>query len=261
MGLVRMVRPWDEWLIVWGYDINEPPPELDDEAATGIVHSLVGDDRSRSRSARPRCGATTRCTRRATARAACSAWATPSTGTRRATAWARTPRSRTPTTWPGSSRWCCAGRPARACSTRYEAERVPVGRQIVLRANQSIEEFGPIFQALGLHRHERPGGDGRAHARPRRRHARGGAPADRAQGGARAQGLRVQRPRRRARAALRVHRRGARRLAGARSTTRDRELYYHPTTWPGARLPHCWLGRGGHKVSTHDLAGKGRFAC
>ena len=32
----------------------------------------------------------------------------------------------------------------------YEAERVPIGRQIVLRANQSIEEFGPIFQALGL---------------------------------------------------------------------------------------------------------------
>ena len=24
MGLVRMVRPWNEWLIVWGYDINEP---------------------------------------------------------------------------------------------------------------------------------------------------------------------------------------------------------------------------------------------
>jgi 2,4-dichlorophenol 6-monooxygenase len=41
---------------------------------------------------------------------------------------------------------------------------------------------------------------------------------------------------------------------------RDPELYYHPTTWPGARLPHCWLGMGGHKVSTHDLAGKGRFA-
>jgi 2,4-dichlorophenol 6-monooxygenase len=41
--------------------------------------------------------------------------------------------------------------------------------------------------------------------------------------------------------------------------TRDPELYYHPTTWPGARLPHVWLGRDGHRVSTHDLAGKGRF--
>ncbi len=30
-------------------------------------------------------------------------------------------------------------------------------------------------------------------------------------------------------------------------------------TWPGVRLPHCWLGQEGRKVSTLDLAGKGRF--
>ncbi len=41
--------------------------------------------------------------------------------------------------------------------------------------------------------------------------------------------------------------------------TRDRELFYHPTTWPGARLPQVWLGRDGHEVSTHDLASKGRL--
>jgi 2,4-dichlorophenol 6-monooxygenase len=41
--------------------------------------------------------------------------------------------------------------------------------------------------------------------------------------------------------------------------TRDPELYYHPTTWPGARLPHAWVEHRGEKVSTHDLAGKGRF--
>jgi 2,4-dichlorophenol 6-monooxygenase len=34
---------------------------------------------------------------------------------------------------------------------------------------------------------------------------------------------------------------------------------YHPTTWPGARLPHCWVEHRGRKVSTIDLAGKGRF--
>ena len=44
MGLVRMVRPWDEWLIVWGYDIKDPPPEVDEEVATRVVHNLVGDD-------------------------------------------------------------------------------------------------------------------------------------------------------------------------------------------------------------------------
>jgi hypothetical protein len=44
MGLVRMVRPWDEWLVVWGYDIDQPPPQVDDAMATKIVHDLVGDD-------------------------------------------------------------------------------------------------------------------------------------------------------------------------------------------------------------------------
>jgi 2,4-dichlorophenol 6-monooxygenase len=40
---------------------------------------------------------------------------------------------------------------------------------------------------------------------------------------------------------------------------RDPELYYRPTTWPGARLPHSWVEHHGRKVSTIDLAGKGRF--
>jgi 2,4-dichlorophenol 6-monooxygenase len=41
-GLVRMVRPWDEWLIVWGYDISQPAPEMNEEVATQIVRNLLG---------------------------------------------------------------------------------------------------------------------------------------------------------------------------------------------------------------------------
>src|SRR5271154_2462264 len=41
-GLVRMIRPWNEWLIVWGYDISQPAPVVDDEAATKIVRNLLG---------------------------------------------------------------------------------------------------------------------------------------------------------------------------------------------------------------------------
>ena len=38
--------------------------------------------------------------------------------------------------------------------------------------------------------------------------------------------------------------------------------YYHPTTYPGARLPHVWLSRTipSRPISTIDLAGKGPFA-
>jgi len=38
--------------------------------------------------------------------------------------------------------------------------------------------------------------------------------------------------------------------------------HYHPTTYPGARLPHAWLSKSvpTKAISTIDLAGKGRFA-
>jgi 2,4-dichlorophenol 6-monooxygenase len=41
--------------------------------------------------------------------------------------------------------------------------------------------------------------------------------------------------------------------------TRDPVLYYHPTTHPGAYLPHAWVEHNRRKVSTLDLAGHGRF--
>ncbi|HZZ45324.1 MAG TPA: FAD-dependent monooxygenase [Pseudonocardia sp.] len=41
---------------------------------------------------------------------------------------------------------------------------------------------------------------------------------------------------------------------------RDPELYYHPTTWPGAYLPHAWLDRDGEQVSTLDLVAGTRFS-
>jgi 2,4-dichlorophenol 6-monooxygenase len=40
---------------------------------------------------------------------------------------------------------------------------------------------------------------------------------------------------------------------------RDPELYYHPTTHPGAHLPHVWLQRGTEDVSTLDLCAYDRF--
>ena len=105
-GLVRMVRPWNEWLIVWGYDINDEPPVVDEAAATQIVRNLLGMPDLDVEITGTRCGATTRCTPRTCSPAACSAPGTPCTGTRRATGSAPTPPSRTPTTWRGSSPPC-----------------------------------------------------------------------------------------------------------------------------------------------------------
>lgn len=43
-GLVRCVRPWTEWMVVWGYDLEAGPPDLTEEFARSVVHRLLGDD-------------------------------------------------------------------------------------------------------------------------------------------------------------------------------------------------------------------------
>lgn len=40
---------------------------------------------------------------------------------------------------------------------------------------------------------------------------------------------------------------------------RDPELYYRPTTHPGARLPHAWVEKGRRRVSTIDVTGHGEL--
>jgi 2,4-dichlorophenol 6-monooxygenase len=247
MGLVRMVRPWDEWLIVWGYDIAEPPPQVDEAVATRVVHNLVGDDtidvtlRSTSLWGNNKMYAT----RYADGRVFCMGDAChrhpPSNGL----------GSNTSIADAYNLAWKLAlvleGKAGTSLLDSYDAERAPIGRQIVLRANQSIEEFGPIFEALGDDM------DVRKENSPRgaRSRAQLKAAIELKNYEFNAHGVEL----------------GHRYRSGAvvpdgtpePEFTRDPELYYHPTTWPGARLPHVWLERGGAKVSSHDLAGKGRF--
>jgi 2,4-dichlorophenol 6-monooxygenase len=259
MGLVRMVRPWDEWLVVWGYDINESPPQLDDAEATRIVHNLIGDDtvpvtiRSTSLWGNNRMYAT----RYRADRVFCMGDAVhrhpPSNGL----------GSNTSVQDAYNLAWKLAyvlsGDAGEGLLNSYDEERAPVGRQIVLRANKSIEEFGPIFDALGFTDTSDP------EVMNERMRARADDTPE------------AVRQREQLREALELkdyefNAHGVELGQRYRSCavvsdgtpeppyTQDPELYYHPTTWPGARLPHCWLGSDGHKVSTHDLAGNGRFA-
>jgi len=258
LGLVRMVRPWNEWLVVWGYDINEAPPDVDDEMAIRIVHNLVGEEipvtiRSTSLWGNNKLYATRYRDRRVFCMGDAVHRHPPSNGL----------GSNTSVQDAYNLAWKLAyvlrGDAGPALLDSYDPERTPIGKQIVLRANKSIEEFGPIFAALGLDDTSDPD------AMNKRMAAR----ADNTpQAAAQREALR---------AALELKNyefnahgveMGQRYASGAvvsdgtpePAYDRDPELYYHPTTWPGARLPHCWLGRDGHKVSTLDLAGKGRFA-
>ena len=142
----------------------------------------------------------------------------------------------------------------------FDAERVPIGEQIVKRANRSIEEFGPIFEALGVL--EKDAGPEQMKANMEaRKQATPEAAAQRRRLKEAIEGKNYE---------FNAH--GVEMNQRYRSAAvvpdgtpeppfeRDAELYYHPTTWPGARLPHCWLEHGGARVSTLDLVGKGRFA-
>ncbi len=258
LGLIRMVRPWNEWLIVWGYDISGPPPEIDDEMATRIVYQLVGDDtipvtiRSTSLWGNNKMYAT----RYRAGRVFCAGDAVhrhpPSNGL----------GSNTSIQDSYNLAWKLAyvlrGSAGADLLDSYDAERAPVGRQIVLRANKSIEEFGPIFDALGL---SGTGDQELMQARIAGRTAN--TPQGARQRQALRQALELKDYEFNAHGVELGQRYRSAAVAGDGTPepayTRDPELYYHPTTWPGARLPHVWLGRDGRKVSTHDLAGQGRF--
>jgi len=260
MGLVRMVRPWNEWLIVWGYDINEPAPEVDDAFATKVARDLVGDPDLDIEllSANTWTVNNMYATRMHNGRVFCMGDAThrhpPSNGL----------GSNTSIQDSFNLAWKLAmvvkGQAAPGLLESYSQERAPVAKQIVTRANQSIEEFGPIFKALGLLDSVDPvkmqaNMDARCDNTPE---------------------AEEQRRAIREAIAFKVYEFDAhgvemnqRYKSDAVVTdgqpepefTRDAELHYQPTTWPGARLPHVWLDSDMHgKASILDLAGKGRFA-
>jgi 2,4-dichlorophenol 6-monooxygenase len=258
MGLVRMVRPWNKWLIVWGYDINEPPPVVDEAVATQIAHNLIGDNTIPIKLLSTSLWSNNHmyATQYSKGRVFCMGDAChrhpPSNGL----------GSNTSIQDAYNLAWKLAlvlqDKASASLLDSYNAERAPVGKQIVNRANQSISEFGPIFDALGLL--ETTDTDQMlANMEIRKENSPRGAEA-----------------RTKLRAAIELKNYefnchgvelGQRYQSSAVVSdgtpepeyTRDRELYYHATTWPGARLPHCWVGVNGQKVSTHDLAGKGRF--
>ncbi|ATX66620.1 FAD-dependent oxidoreductase [Roseinatronobacter bogoriensis] len=259
MGLVRMVRPWNEWLIVWGYDINQPAPEVDAAFATKVARQLVGDPDleiellSASVWTVNDMYATHMQTDRVFIMGDAAHRHPPSNGL----------GSNTSIQDAYNLAWKLAlsvrGQAGPGLLKTYSEERAPVAKQIVTRANQSIGEFGPIFEALGLlgsvdpvkmqeNMDKRCNTDTAAEAQ---REALRNAIAFK-------------------KYEFDCHGVEMNQRYSSQAVVRDdqpepapnddMELHYQPTTWPGARLPHCWLfDAAGNRHSTLDLAGKGRF--
>ncbi|MET8641287.1 FAD-dependent monooxygenase [Streptomyces sp. NPDC004675] len=259
MGLVRMVRPWNEWLLVWGYDIEQPPPAVDEEEARRIVRDLIGDP-----------GLPVEIT-------STSLWTVnhsyaASYGTGRVFCAGDAVHRHPPSNGLGSNTsiqdsynlaWKLAmvirGEAGPALLDSYTAERAPVGRQIVERANLSRDQFGPVFDVLGVG----AGSDEETIAE--------GLAALRA---STADGAKKRRLLEDA-VQLKNYEFNAhgvemnqRYVSGAvvpgDSPDEDRsvepELVARPTTRPGAKVPHAWLvDATGGRISTLDVVGKGVF--
>ena len=253
-----MVRPWNQWLAIWGYDSAKGELQLTPEAATGIFRNMIGD---------PDVAITIRST---------STWTVNEmVATRyvdgRVFCMGDAVHRHPPLNGLGSNTsiqdaynlaWKLAfvlrGQAVPSLLDSYELERQPIGRQIVARANRSIADYPPIFDALGMF----------ASADPNETNAAISARRDATPEG--------KERRRRLYAAITQknyefnthgvelnHR--YRSLAvmsdGAEPPPyrRDTELYYEATTFPGARLPHVWIEHEQQRKSTLDLCGQGRF--
>jgi 2,4-dichlorophenol 6-monooxygenase len=140
----------------------------------------------------------------------------------------------------------------------YSAERQPVGVRIVNRAYNSIGDMRPIAEALGFE-------DGQSEEDGRAEFAALYAPGERGEAKRKALLEAI------ARTDHQFNAHGVElgyvydsEIVIGDGTPPvapgdDPDLYYHPTTRPGASLPHAWLTDGERHMSTHDIAGRGRF--
>ena len=260
MGLVRMVRPWNEWLIVWGYDINEPAPDVDEAFATNVARQLVGDPDLEIEllSANTWTVNNKYSTHMQSGRVFILGDAAhrhpPSNGL----------GSNTSIQDSFNLAWKLAavlkGEAGEALLDSYSTERAPVAKQIVTRANQSIAEFGPIFEALGM-----TGGGDHAQIKASMDARCDTGPDAAAQRQALREAIAFKKYEFDAHGVEMNQRYRSDAIVTDRQQEpafdRDHELHYHPTTWPGARLPHAWVfdRESGDKISTLDLCGRGKF--
>lgn len=260
IGVVRMVRPWHRWLAIWGYPDPESPPDLTEEFATEIVHNLIGDHDVPVEID------------------SASAWTVNDMYAKevargRVFCMGDAVHRHPPLNGLGSNvsiqdahnlAWKLAfvltGKADSSLLNSYDAERAPVAAQTVKRANKSLGAFPSIFGALGLLDAQDPE-QMRKNMAARKRSTKKAAEQ---------------------RAALRhalddsdvvYNAHGVEMNQRYESAAvvpddtedpgfdRDQELYYQASSRPGAHVPHAWLiDEDGHKVSTLDLCGGGRFA-
>ena len=132
MGLLRAIRPWNEWIAGWGFDIANGEPDLSDDVVLDRIRTLVGDPDLRGRDR-----AQVAVVRQPAARHQLPGRTGPLRRRRRAPAPAveraglEHLASRTRSTWPGRSRSSSRATPVPGCSTPTP----PSGRRSASRSS------------------------------------------------------------------------------------------------------------------------------
>jgi 2,4-dichlorophenol 6-monooxygenase len=253
------VKPWTEWVLLCMYDPADGEPDLSDDAALARARQTIGDPdveiriKNVSKWQINQVIATEFSRGRVFLAGDAAHRHPPANGLGTNTSIQDT----------YNLAWKLAlvlrGQAGPALLDSYHAERQPVGANVVDRAMKSVQDMLPISQALGF-RAGQSSDEGWATLRElfsdtdtgRTRRAALTAAVDLQNYQFNAHGIEL----------------GQRYTSGAvlndgtpfPEPTRDPELFYHPTTHPGARLPHAWLQRGTQLVSTLDLTGQGRFS-
>ncbi|WP_206492035.1 FAD-dependent monooxygenase [Rhodococcus sp. KRD162] len=256
-GLVRMVRPWNEWLVVWGFDIAEPPPVVDEAAAVEIVRSLLGMPELHVEITGTSLWGNNEmyATELQKGRVFCVGDAIhrhpPSNGL----------GSNTSIQDSYNLAWKLAsvlnGHAGEALLDTYSTERAPVAQRIVERAGRSSREFAGLFDALGVT-------DAKTEEEmiERINERKANTPAGAAKRSALAAAMKTKH--------YEFNAHGVELGQFYRSSAivsdgelpepeRDRDLYYQVSTLPGSHLPHAWVGDHRHKRAMLDLAPYNRF--
>jgi len=258
MGLLRAVRPWTQWIAGWGFDISKGEPDLTPDVILPKIRVLIGDPSVDIDIVRTSIWYVNQAyvTQYSKGRVLCGGDAVhrhpPSSGLGNNTC----VQDGHNLSWKLA--YAVKGWAGPKLLESYSQERAPVGKQIVLRANQSRLDYAPLNACFRVQGAENPVAAGIARFRdpgPEGVAARKAAQAalDLKQTEYNAQGVEMNQ---RYESSAVIPDDGAE----LEKWRRDRDLYNQPTSRPGAKIPHAWLvGADGVRVSTLDVTGKGLF--
>jgi 2,4-dichlorophenol 6-monooxygenase len=258
MGLLRAIRPWHTWIAGWGFDVAAGEPDMSHETALRKIRTYVGDPQLMPDIQRVYTWYVNQASADvySSGRVFCGGDAVhrhpPSSGLGNNTCL----QDAFNLAWKLA--YVLQGRAGPSLLDSYSAERVPVGKQVVWRANQSRIDYGPMNKAFatngaadpvraGLDKVGDPTREGVAgreellHALMLKNYEFN------------AQGIELNQ--RYASSAVIPDP-----TVDEEVFERDPQLYLQATTRPGAKLPHAWLADAdGKRISTLDVVGKGKL--